>query len=225
MSTKSINPMGLLQSSFANVGRVYLPVIVLSIPSLLQVLLTSQVKPGPITLIVNLIFSLVILPWFTGAAIFYLYNQFAQTEVTLGQSLQLASTKIVQLFLGGLLLTLILIPGFIVLVIPGIYLAVRLGFTLYSITLENCSAIEGIKRSWRLVEGRWWSVFTADIFIFLVLILPIMIVSNVIGGILASGQSAVTWSAAIFGLLLNPIVHAYLILLYMRLRTNQTGLL
>ena len=51
---------------------------------------------------------------------------------------------------------LIIIAGFIVFIIPGIYLSVALWFASTYFVLRKQDAIAAIKSSYHLVHGRWW---------------------------------------------------------------------
>ncbi|MEW5856333.1 MAG: glycerophosphoryl diester phosphodiesterase membrane domain-containing protein [Cyanobacteriota bacterium] len=223
--TQSINPGRLLQDSFASVGRVYGAALILSLPSLIQALLTTFAgRESAIARIINFIYFFIILPWFTGAITIYIYQKLTERNITVGQALQLASKRILPLILGLLLVAIISVGGFILLIIPGIYLSMRLAFTTYPIALENCSATEGLKRSWELVKGRWWSVFFAAIGITLLLFFPIGLISGVIGATIQPPQGVIIAQclAGIIGFLVTPILSVYFILLYMRLQATKT---
>jgi len=49
--------------------------------------------------------------------------------------------------------------GFVLLIIPGIIVAVRLSFFGFAIIEENLHAIDALKRSWALTKGHFWEVF------------------------------------------------------------------
>lgn len=54
---------------------------------------------------------------------------------------------------------LAVIAGFILLIIPGVILAVRLQFSFYILIEENTTIIESLKRSWRLSKNEFWMIF------------------------------------------------------------------
>ncbi len=58
-----------------------------------------------------------------------------------------------------LLSFLIIAAGFILLIIPGIYLAVKLMFTTQRFVDDELSPVEAIKASWADTQGRWWRTF------------------------------------------------------------------
>jgi hypothetical protein len=64
------------------------------------------------------------------------------------------SRKLLQYILAYILFSLIVIIGFCFLIIPGIYLTIRLQFFSAAIVEENCGGIEALKRSWNITKGQ-----------------------------------------------------------------------
>ncbi|GAB2794784.1 hypothetical protein GCM10027275_44760 [Rhabdobacter roseus] len=60
---------------------------------------------------------------------------------------------------AALLAFVITLAGMIILVLPGIYAAICLQFVLMVVIREGDSADSALGRSYRLVEGKWWSTF------------------------------------------------------------------
>lgn len=65
---------------------------------------------------------------------------------------------ILNVVLGSLLGGLIVILGFILLVVPGIYFAIRLTYVIYFLVDQKTGPIEAIKRSWKLTKGHFFSI-------------------------------------------------------------------
>lgn len=61
--------------------------------------------------------------------------------------------------LANLLVGIIVFIGFIILIIPGIYLACKLAFTPYLVVDRKMQVIEAVKESWRMTNGHAWKVF------------------------------------------------------------------
>ncbi len=61
--------------------------------------------------------------------------------------------------------------GSVALVIPGIYLAVRLYYFIDAILIDEKGVISSLKTSWRIVKGNWWATFLILIIIALFSIL------------------------------------------------------
>lgn len=77
--------------------------------------------------------------------------------------------------LGALLLTwLFIVLGFIALVIPGIYVSVRLLVVAPAVVVEGQRGMGALRRSWELVKDNWWRIF------------GITIVAGIIAGIAAA---------------------------------------
>lgn len=58
---------------------------------------------------------------------------------------------------GAVLLTYaILVPAFMLFVIPGIYLAIPLVFVPYAIVAEDMSVTQAVGRAFQLVKNHWW---------------------------------------------------------------------
>lgn len=59
----------------------------------------------------------------------------------------------------GLLVGIIVGVGFILLIVPGIYLACKLAFTPYLVVDRKMGVIKAIEESWRMTGGHGWKVF------------------------------------------------------------------
>jgi uncharacterized membrane protein len=78
---------------------------------------------------------------------------------------------IVNYFLVALLTGLIVLGGFILLIIPGIFFALRLKFAVYLVIDKNFSPVEAIKKSWAITRGNTWNLFFLGILFALINIL------------------------------------------------------
>lgn len=58
-----------------------------------------------------------------------------------------------QLFFAGMLYSLIVMGGLLLLIIPGVYWLIRFQYFIYFIIEENCGAVEALRKSWRLTAG------------------------------------------------------------------------
>lgn len=93
---------------------------------------------------------------------------------------------------------LIVVAGFILLVIPGIYLALRLQFYSYYIIDKNAGAMDSLKMSWKATTGNM-----INIFLFMLLLVAL----NILGAI-----------ALLVGLLITiPVSFVAITLLYRKL--------
>ena len=82
-----------------------------------------------------------------------------------------------------ILSALAIFAGFILLIVPGIYLGVALYFSTQAVVAEDRSPIEALRRSRELVRDQWWRVFGIGI------VFSVMI--GVVGGIIGALFSAI----------------------------------
>ena len=81
---------------------------------------------------------------------------------------------IVRYILASIIQGIIVLVGFILLIIPGIILAVRLQYASYLIVDKNLGPIEAIKTSWKITRGNTWNLFFFGIILGLINILGIL---------------------------------------------------
>lgn len=67
--------------------------------------------------------------------------------------------RFLDFLIGSILFGLIVLGGLILLIIPGIYWAVRYHFYGYLILDQGMSPVDAIKRSGQLTRGVWWHLF------------------------------------------------------------------
>lgn len=79
-------------------------------------------------------------------------------------------TFVITSFLTGI----IVFAGFILLIIPGIYFAIRLQFSTYLVVDKKLGIMDSIKTSWRITKGHTWNLFLFGLLLFLLNILGIV---------------------------------------------------
>lgn len=67
--------------------------------------------------------------------------------------------RFLDFLVGSILYFLIVLGGFILLIIPGIYWAVRYHFFGYLILDQGMSPVDAIKKSGQMTRGSWWQLF------------------------------------------------------------------
>ena len=120
----------------------------------------------------------------------------------------------------------------LLLIVPGIWLFVMYAVAVPALLLERVGPVEGLKRSFRLVKGRWWATF------------GVLLVSTILAGIVgALVQSVITivpslvadgntpalaFASAVGGtvgaMITTPYSAAVIALLYFDLRVRKEGL-
>ena len=97
-----------------------------------------------------------------------------------------------------LLYTLAVFAGTIALIVPGIFLAVRLYFAAQAAVVDDARGADALRRSWRLVEGAWWRTFGILIVLSILsglLALPLGFVTQIIGSVADNGPLYVLGAA------------------------------
>ena len=141
------------------------------------------------------------------AAVYYFILLYmAGEDLEVGNVWRLVRKDFWMLFFTGIGFTLLCIPAFLLCFFPGIYVAVAL-FPIFIIRLvERISFWEAVRRSLRLVAGRWWPTFGTLIvtgmiqgMIGFVVMLPFLIAMGVMA--ILSVQSGETPTGGTFALL------------------------
>ncbi|PSP00535.1 MAG: hypothetical protein BRC53_00300 [Cyanobacteria bacterium SW_6_48_11] len=250
--TQSINPGRLLKDTFRTIGSIYIPLLVFGLSELAVLAaiclgtLIGALIGAPLITVLTILLRLIFSRWVCSAVIYYTYQYLSGNRISIGSAFRRARSqtrRLILLILGYLilgyfllLLTSISAPYLlIILIIPGIYLSVRLGFVLHGITVDNLSFTRGIRHSWNLVKGHWWSTFIAMI---VVLIVSLIFLTPIYVGIFLIGATLIPDSAnsqviSIFRftgvsvvfvfiyLVIAPFMTVYDTLLYKFLRANK----
>ncbi len=101
------------------------------------------------------------------------------TRIGLRRTLAIIGATIV----AGVLIAI----GFVLVIVPGIFLAVSLAVVWQALIIEGAGPMESIKRSWRLVAGERWRVFGAGLLVIIIAIIVFGVASAVIWLILSAG--------------------------------------
>ncbi|MEG4057172.1 MULTISPECIES: hypothetical protein [unclassified Microcoleus] len=216
MTSPRISARTLLQETFATMGPLYASLLTINSPSLIFSALNSLGKLGSAGVAFNIIYSFVVIPLLSGAMIFYTYRSLTRNQVTVGQAFNQANRRLLHLILVYIMFVGLVFAGLIALIIPGLYLAYRLIFSLYATVIDNSSALDSLSSSWELTKGRWWLVFRASFLIVFVVAVPIIVISLLIDPTAKSVASQ--FGGNLLGFLAAPLMNVYLVLLYLRLR-------
>lgn len=75
-----------------------------------------------------------------------------------------------EIMLANLLVTIIIVIGFVFLIIPGIIFAVKLSFVPYLVMDKQMKAMDAIKASWEMTKGYFWQIFFLGFLSFFIVI-------------------------------------------------------
>jgi hypothetical protein len=119
--------------------------------------------------------------------------------------------------------------GFVLLIIPGVYLFVALAFAIPVLMLEGLRGMTAISRSMSLVSGRWWPTF-GRLLVGLILYIVAIFLVGVIGSAITHGVSSVSLYLIINGIVgivvsvfIAPFYAALVNVTYVDLRVRKEG--
>ena len=84
------------------------------------------------------------------------------------------SRKLITFIIANIIYSAIVALGFVLLIIPGIYMALRLQFFYAAIVEDNAGIIESLKRSWTMTKG-----YSLELFILMLIALLICFIGTV----------------------------------------------
>ena len=94
---------------------------------------------------------------FIGLAVSYIVlARLEGTAITAGEATRKALARMPKLVFAGILGTVGVIIGTLLLIVPGIWLGVSLSMTTHVVALEDRGVVASLSRSARLVRGQWW---------------------------------------------------------------------
>ena len=85
-----------------------------------------------------------------------LYVRKGKDNFTIDEVGELVKRNVFKILFAGILVYIMVVVGFLLLYIPGIYLAVALSFFSIIIVYEDVSIGKSISRSFDVVKGHWW---------------------------------------------------------------------
>ena len=146
-------------------------------------------------------------------------------------SLSFAARKLPSLILASIVVSIMVVVGFLAFIVPGIYLAVAFAVVIPVLLFEGVPTGSALRRSRDLVQGLWWPTFgTVLVGVILIPFIVGIIVTVVFGIILAAGAESAganivldTIGGLISSLITTPLQAAVLTVLYFDLRVRKEG--
>jgi hypothetical protein len=112
-------------------------------------------------------------------------------------------------------------PVFLLFIIPGIYLGVRLAVSIQALVVEGRPGTEAMGRSWGLVGGHWWHAFGTLLVAFLLTGIVDAVITAPFGATGWFVQAVATAVATVVALPYGVLVG---VLLYLDLRARKERL-
>jgi hypothetical protein len=180
---------------------------------------------------VGSLINLGLVPFLYGAVTYAACESALGREVTAGSVVRAVLRRYFQLFGYALL---ILLMGIVFCLIPlWIWIWVGWAVAMPIMFIENAGLIAALRRSWRLVEGRWWRTFLMIVLIFILVYVArlaldaFVVLGQVVLQIVLSSV-ATGWifaaATAVVDSLVTPLIQIALVLIYFDLRVRREGL-
>ena len=177
------------------------------------------------------VIGLLLVPFNYGAVTYAVCESAQGRPVTPGSVLRGVGRKYFPIFGYAILIVLM---GILFCLLPlWIWIWVMWVAVLPVMFVEDVGLISAMRRSWRLVEGRWWRTFLILLLVFIL----VYVVQTALGAFVAGAQLlvevilssiATTWifaaASIVFASLVNPILQIAVVLLYFDLRVRREAL-
>lgn len=160
--------------------------------------LTGSYDPTPPiaeTVVPTVVAFLVVMPIVTAICIHALRSIANGERPRASQALVSGFEAFTPLFVAVLIAAIGIAAGFVLLVIPGIYLAVRLFFVPQTVVIEGARGLDALRASSDIVSGFWWRTFGLVVMINLAAALPALVITAPFNGIADNTGDAV-WALA-----------------------------
>jgi hypothetical protein len=147
-----------------------------------------------------------------------------------GESLRYALGRVLPLIVAYLLFVIIFVIGFVLLIVPGIWIGIKLSMIFPAVVFERKGPFGAIGRSWSLTKGNFWRTLGTLIVVFLITFVLQLVLGGVVGGILGASDSGELTVAILLTLvnlitlaLTYPLWAAVTTVLYYDLRVRNEG--
>ena len=136
-------------------------------------------------------------------------------EITVADVWAVVRREFIGTFFSVWGLSVVIILGFVVLVLPGLYLSVALSLFFIVRLVEGTGFGDTINRCLHLTRGKWWSTFGL-LFIMVMLLYMLLIAAGSVAGLLSGGFLALLKSARspLFVTVMGAVTTLFTLLIY-----------
>jgi uncharacterized membrane protein len=170
----------------------------------------------------------------TGATVFIVSESYLGRPISAREALDRATPYIGRILVCSLLLALVVGLGLLLLLIPGIILAVGLALAIPAVVLEpRSSASAALSRSWELTRGARWRIFGLGVTLLVLLYIPVFAITGLLAWLVSPGQAVIgSASVLMIGVLavsgivqmfIYPLFYCVLTVTYYDLRVRKEG--
>jgi hypothetical protein len=177
-------------------------------------------------LLIPMIVSYLVVAPLIAAATIHMLQRLADGERPhAGPSIQAGLDVFAPVFLAVLLSGAGIALGLVLVIVPGVYVAVRWYFVAQSVVIDDARSTEALRGSWRLTDGYWFRTFGVILLANIVAFLP---ASIVVLPLQAVAESADRQAIALGGMILTealtaPFVALVSTLLFFDIRARRTA--
>jgi hypothetical protein len=177
------------------------------------------------SVVLGIIQLLVIQPFLTAAVAKASADTYLGHEVLVGPTFRYALSRIHSILWISILSALAVLLGFVLLIIPGIIVAIRFVFGSTVLVVEGQKGTKALGRSWRLAKGHFWKLFGT--------LLLANIMASLVEGVLSipgtvafvaagpSGWPFLAIASSLAAILTTPFTILITVLLYFDLRIRK----
>lgn len=154
-------------------------------------------------------------------------------QLAAADALTIGARRMLPLIGVGILYAVAVGIGMLLLVIPGIYVMIALGFAMFATVVHSRGVIDSFKYSLALVRGRWWRTAVLLTIIGIVMFVLYMVYGFVLGVALAFGgeenpAQPLPWYAdyilaPLLAGLLTPLMYSVAMAVYADLKLRHEG--
>ena len=162
-----------------------------------------------------------------GAVVHAVAGAYVGERSDIGGSISFAASHLGSLIVGSLLWSIGLAFGFVLLIIPGVVLAVGWVAWASAMLIEDLGAVDALKRSWQLTANRKWQVLGVGIGLFVLAFIISSIISSIAGGLGQEALQPPSFNTTVLTIIGNVITSAIFstatVVVYLELRSRKEG--
>jgi hypothetical protein len=167
----------------------------------------------------------------TGAVFKLLLDAYLGRTPDWRESLAFARPRVGGLLWLGILTVVIVVIGFVLIIVPGIWLLVSFAVAVPALMQEDVRGLAALRRSRMLVRGHWWLTFARVLVAIIIAVLALAVLGAILKGIVDGITTNVTLFLSINGLVnaiativYTPFVAAVTTVIYIDLRVRKEAL-
>jgi hypothetical protein len=163
-----------------------------------------------------------------GALALCLVDSYLGHPLSWSRSLGTAFRRFGSLLGLAILFMIAIVIAFILVILPGIWLSVAWSVAVPALMVERIGAVKALRRSFRLVRGRWWATFGALLVATIMLLVVVFLVGLVFNALSFSSLGLYLVmhgvSTVVSGLITYPFIGAVVAVIYIDQRVRKEAL-